>query len=167
VISRIASIAIVAASVFAGGCASIVHSGPRSIPIASTPPGAKVSIYDRGNNMVSVNTTPFVASLSPHYGYFKGQSYRIVFEMPGYAPAETKLESSVSGWYFGNLVFGGLIGMLIVDPLTGAMYNLAPEKIEQPLTSAQAGIVRNGDGMMVILVSQATENERAAMVRVN
>jgi hypothetical protein len=167
VISRIASIVIVAATVFTSGCASIVHSGPRSIPIASTPPGATVSIYDRSNNAVSVNTTPFVASLPTRYGYFKGQTYRIVFEMPGYAKAETKLEPSVSGWYFANLVFGGLLGMLIVDPITGAMYNLTPEKIEQPLTSAQAGIIRNGDGMMVILVSQATENERAAMVRVN
>jgi len=167
VISRIASVALVAATVFAGGCASIVHSGPRSVPIASTPPGATVSIYDRSNNVVSVNTTPFIASLPTKYSYFRGQSYRLVFEMPGYAKAETRLEPSVSGWYFGNLVFGGVLGMLIVDPITGAMYNLSPEKIEQPLTSTQAGIIRNGDGMMVILVSQATGNERAAMVRVN
>jgi len=165
--STIASLVVVAATLFSGGCASIVHNGPRSVAIASTPPGAKVSIYDRSNSLVSVNATPFVATLPTKFGYFKGQSYRLVFEMPGYAQAETKLESSVSGWYFGNLLFGGVIGMLIVDPLTGAMYNLAPEKIEQNLTSEQAGIIRNGDGMMVILVSQATENERAAMVRVN
>jgi hypothetical protein len=47
------------------------------------------------------------------------------------------LDSSVSGWYFGNLAFGGVIGMLIVDPLTGAMYNLTPDKIDQPLTGSQ------------------------------
>jgi hypothetical protein len=165
--STVASLVLVAATIFSAGCASIVHNGPRTVPIASTPPGAKVTIYDRANNIVSVSNTPFVATLPTKYGYFKGQSYRLVFEMPGYAKAETRLVSSVSGWYFGNLVFGGLIGMLIVDPLTGAMYNLAPEKIEQSLTTEQAGIIRNGDGMMVILVSQATENERAAMVRVN
>ena len=27
----------------------------------------------------------------------------------------------MNGWYIGNILFGGLIGFLIVDPLTGAM----------------------------------------------
>ena len=57
--------------------------------------------------------------------------------------------------------------MLIVDPLTGAMYNLKPEKIEQPLSAAQAQVIRDGKGMLVVLASQATEHERAQMVRVN
>jgi hypothetical protein len=90
-----------------------------------------------------------------------------VFELPGYSQAEIKLDSSVSGWYFGNLLLGGLIGMLIVDPLTGAMYNLTPEKIEQPLTASQAQLIRSGQGVMVMLVSQTTQQERANMVRVN
>ena len=87
--------------------------------------------------------------------------------MPGYSPTEVKLDSSVSGWYFGNLLFGGLIGMLIVDPLTGAMFNLTPEKIEQPLNAPQAQLIRNGQGLLIILTSQATLRERAEMVRVN
>jgi hypothetical protein len=37
------------------------------------------------------------------------------------------LEPTIDGWYFGNILFGGLIGMLIVDPLTGAMYCLPTE----------------------------------------
>src|SRR5262245_44049291 len=165
--AKIASLVIGAAAVFAGGCASIVHSGLRAIPVASNPPGAQVTIYNRDNEAVTTQTTPFVAQLEPKYGYFKAQNYRLVFNMPGYASAEAKLTSSVSGWYFGNLLFGGVIGMLIVDPLTGAMYNLQPEKIEQPMSSEQARVLRNGDGLMVILVSQATQNERLSMVRVN
>lgn len=155
------------ACVALGGCATIVHNGPRTIPVASTPAGAHVSIYDRSNTLISTNTTPFMATLPTKFGYFKAQSYRLVFELEGHAPAEVALESSLSGWYFGNLIFGGLIGMLIVDPLTGAMYNLAPEKIEQPLTAAQAKMVREGDGFLVILASEATREELAAMVRVN
>jgi hypothetical protein len=147
------------------GCATIVHGGPRSISVASTPPGATVSIYDRSNVLVETNSTPFVAKLDPKYGYFTAQSYRLVFEMPGHAPAEVKLESSLSGWYFGNLLFGGIIGMLIVDPLTGAMYNLAPDKIEQSLPGSQADVVRSGKGVLVVMASQATERERAEMVR--
>lgn len=149
------------------GCATIVHSGPRAISVASAPVGAKVSVYDRSNTLVMTNTTPFVAQLSTKYGYFKAQDYRLVFEMPGHATAEVNLTSSVSGWYFANLVFGGVIGMLIVDPLTGAMYNLSPERIDQTLTGSQANVIRDRTGFLVVLSSQVTEHERAQMVRVN
>lgn len=117
------------------GCATIVHNGPRQISVASTPPGAKVSIYDRSNSLVQVSTTPFLATLPTKFAYFKGQDYRLVFELPEHATAEVHLQSTVSRWYFGNLLFGGLLGMVIVDPSTGAMFNLAPQKIEQPLTA--------------------------------
>ena len=150
-----------------GGCATIVHGGPRAVSVASDPPGAKVSIYDRDNALVQTNTTPFVAQLPIKYSYFKSQTYRMVFELPGHAPAEVDLDSSVSGWYFGNLLFGGLIGMLIVDPLTGAMFNLAPEKIQQRLSPVQAQLFKDGHGFLVVLASQLTPAERAALVRLN
>jgi hypothetical protein len=118
------------------GCASIVHNGPREVSIASEPPGAKVSIYNRSNALVSTNTTPFVAQLEPKYGYFKGQTYRLVFEKDGFTPSEATLKSEVSGWYFGNLVFGGLIGMLAVDPATGAMFNIVPAKVQHSLVAS-------------------------------
>jgi hypothetical protein len=166
-LSKLLLVAALGAGSALSGCATIVHGGPRPIAVASTPAGATVAVYDRDNTLVEKNTTPFVAKLPTQYGYFKSQTYRLVFELPGHAPAEVKLESSVSGWYFCNLVFGGLIGMLIVDPLTGAMYNLSPEKIEQPLSPNQAQLTRNGNGFLVVLASQATEHERAEMVRVN
>jgi hypothetical protein len=159
--------ATVGACAALAGCATIVHGGPRPISVGSSPSGAKVSIYDRSNVLVQTNTTPFVAQLNTKYGYFKGQTYRLVFELPDHANAEVKLDSSLSGWYFGNLIFGGVIGMLIVDPLTGAMYNLTPEKIEQPLSPAQAQVIRERKGLLVVLASQATAHERAQMVRLN
>src|SRR5215469_16210401 len=163
-IRMISSAAVLAVFAAITGCATIVHSGPRAIPVSSTPPGAKVTIYDRDNKVVMTNTTPFVATLDPKYGYFISQSDRLVFQMPGRADTEVQLNSSLSGWYWGNLVFGGLIGMLVVDPLTGAMYNLAPEKIEQPLSPPQAQLLRDRKGVLVVLASQVTDSERAAMV---
>jgi hypothetical protein len=53
------------------------------------------------------------------------------------------------------------------DPWTGAMFNLTPERIEQPLTTAQADVIRNGEGVLVVLASQTTEHERAQTFRVN
>ena len=154
---------IVITATLASGCASIVHGGPRSVPVASNPPGATVSIFDRDGNQVSKQTTPFVATLRTKYKYFSGQTYRLVFEMAGYRKSEVELRSTMSGWYWGNLAFGGIIGMFIVDPNTGAMYNLAPNKIEQTLSPETAGDLRDGKGFVVILKSQATASELAAM----
>ena len=81
------------------GCATLLQSGPRPISVASTPAGAKVSIYDLANKLVQTNTTPFFAILDPKYGYFTGPSCRLVFAMPGHAPAEVKLQSTlVCSW---------------------------------------------------------------------
>lgn len=158
---------LLAGGLMLSGCATIVHNGPRSIQVASTPAGAHVSIFDRNERLVATNTTPFIAQLSSGAGYFKSQEYRLFFELPGYQSVNVNLESKVSGWYWGNLVFGGLIGMLIVDPLTGAMYNLTPEQIQQPLTATQAQLLQSGKGFMVVLASDLTEGERQAMVRIN
>jgi len=159
---------LVAASALASillstGCATIVHSGPRSIPVASTPTGATVTIYDRDGQQVSKQTTPFTAVLRTKYGYFKGQDYKLVFELPGYQKTEVQLNSELSAWYLGNIVFGGLIGMLIVDPLTGAMFNLSPEKIEQSLPADQKTAVLSGQAILVVMKDQATAGELAAM----
>ena len=166
-LKQLSAVAMLGACSAITGCATIVHGGPRPVSVASTPPGAKVTIYDRSNALVQTSTTPFVAQLPTKSGYFKAPAYRIVFQMPGCAPTEVSLDSSVSGWYWANIAFGGLIGMLIVDPLTGAMYNLKPEKIEQPLTASQAQVNRDGKGLLVVLASQTTEPERADMGRVN
>ena len=145
------------------GCASIVHGGPRSVPVASNPPGASVVIFDRDGKEISRQTTPFVASLPMKYRYFSPQRYRLVFEMQGYQKSEVELRPSMSGWYWGNLAFGGLLGMLVVDPLTGAMYNLAPNKVEQNLSRTTAQELREGKTLVVITKSQATPHELASM----
>jgi hypothetical protein len=116
------------------GCATIVDRGPREIPIASQPPGAKVSIYNRSNVLVTSQTAPFVAELNPKHRFFVGQRYRVVFEMEGYETAEVQLKPRISAWYFSNIFLGGPLGMLIVDPATGAMYRLLPEEVDQVLT---------------------------------
>ncbi len=158
---------VTAAALLAGGCASIIHGGPRMISVASQPQGAKATISKESGELVSVNTTPFTVTLDPKKGYFKGQPYNIRLELPGYKSAEIAITPQVSGWYWGNILFGGLIGMLAVDPVTGSMYNLSPEKIEQQLTPSQAELLKSGIGFVVVLASEVTASERASMVKIN
>jgi len=71
--------------------------------------------------------TPFTASLQKGKAYFAGQSYVLTFHKDGYYDMQQDLEGTVSSWYFGNLLFGGVVGFLVVDPHTGAMYTF-PKK---------------------------------------
>ncbi len=165
--SLITVIALLVAGLFSGGCASIVHSGNRSITINSDPTGAKTTISKSSGEVVTVQTTPCTVKLDPKRGYFKGQSYTVKLELPGYKTAEIELRPAMSGWYFGNILFGGLIGMLAVDPVTGSMWNIEPGNIEQKLTTSQAAMVKNKTGFVVVLVSELTPNERTHMTKIN
>ena len=53
--------------------------------------------------------------------------------MAGYYPSETQIRPQFNPWYVGNVVVGGLIGLVIVDPLTGAVWNLHPTTIDRNL----------------------------------
>ena len=164
------ALGILGASLFAGGCATIVNGGNRDISIATRPTGATASVRKSGGDVmdvVAVEKTPCTISLDPKKGYFSGQSYTLRLEMPGYKPTEVELTAKMSGWYWGNLLFGGLIGMLAVDPATGAMWNIAPEKINQKLSSGQAALIKNKTGFVVVLESDLTADERQHMVRLN
>lgn len=151
----------------AGGCASIVHGGNRLLTISSDPTAAKATLSKADGEIVSVTNTPCTVSLDPKGGYFKGQSYDLKLELPGYQTAQVKLRAELSGWYLGNIVFGGLIGMLVVDPLTGSMWNIAPDKIAQTLSPAQTALIKNGNGFVVVLASELTDSGRSNMVKIN
>ena len=60
-------------------------------------------------------------------GYFKAAEYSITYSKPGFEDLTLPITSEVDGWYIGNLFFGGLIGFLVVDPATGAMWKLPAE----------------------------------------
>jgi hypothetical protein len=63
-------------------------------------------------------------TLNSSDGFFSAARYTFQFEKEGCNPTTTTLSAGINGWYFGNLLFGGLIGFLIVDPATGAMWSL-------------------------------------------
>jgi hypothetical protein len=59
--------------------------------------------------------------------------YKVQLEKAGYAPADMAIQKSTSGWVFGNILFGGIIG-LIVDFSNGAAYKLTPEVVQASLS---------------------------------
>jgi hypothetical protein len=65
-----------------------------------------------------------VVKLKSGAGYFSKASYSIKVRKEGYNEVVIPVEFKLNGWYFGNLLFGGFPGLLVADPLTGAMWRL-------------------------------------------
>jgi uncharacterized protein YceK len=125
------------------GCASIMHGTSQDVGISSSPTTANVTLDNQGGGQ-----TPYIAHLS------RKDNHVVKLALPGYAPAEMTLTRKTSGWVWGNIVFGGLIG-LAVDAMTGGLYNLTPEQLTSTLASQKASIAPTKDGFYVILARVA------------
>lgn len=171
-VSMILLAAALGVSILSGGCATIIDGGGRqNLSIRSTPPEATVSIYDLRNNnsMVSKNQTPAIVNLRTGDGYFVPAKYKLVVEKAGYAKQEITVDCTVRGWYIGgNIVLGGLVGWLIVDPISGAMYKFNPEVYEPSLVTARADNHSPGEATLhVALKQELSEEMQAKLVRLN
>ncbi len=122
------------------GCGSIMHGTTQSVGISSTPTGANVSVDNK-----PLGDTPLVADLK------RKDHHYVKIEMEGYQPFEMTVTRSVSGWVWGNLLFGGIIG-LIVDASDGALYKLTPEQVAGSLSRTGAQIQKL-DGMIYVGVT--------------
>jgi hypothetical protein len=120
---------IIITCAFLSGCASIVSKTSWPVSIDSNPDGVHVSIINKSGKEVFAGKTPLVTKLKSGSAFFSKESYTVVMTYKGFEKRTINLECTVNGWYFGNLIFGGLIGMLIVDPATGAMYRLEKKDI--------------------------------------
>jgi hypothetical protein len=109
------------------GCASIVNGTKKKVQITSNPPGAALTVFDDDGVAVATTNTPVILRLKRSDGFFSKSDYRLHFEAPGYYPSDVPLNGKLSGWYAGNIVLGGLIGLIIIDPATGGMWTLNKE----------------------------------------
>lgn len=144
---KVMGAAMMAAVVGINGCASIVGESRYPVAVSSAPSGASFEITDKNGTIVHSGNTPSTVTLKSGKGYFTGQTYMLRFKKEGYPDKTIELDSSLSGWYWGNILIGGLVGMLIVDPLTGAMYKLpdvASADMGQPLAQTGEGTLNVG-----------------------
>jgi hypothetical protein len=153
--SRIIAAALAAGLVGISGCATIfTGGGTQKVGVESTPPGAQVSITNRAGQVVSTGTTPFEVKLKKGAGYFKSETYTLSFTMPGYQPQQARLSPRISGWYFGNIAIGGLLGMVGIDPATGAMYKLEPKDVEVTLQALKVAQLAQEGSLLVVATTQ-------------
>jgi len=124
----------------AQSCGTIIQGTTQQIGISSTPSNAAVTINGR-----DIGSTPLMVDLK------RKDSHIVRISLAGYENYETTLTRKVSGWVWGNIVFGGIIG-LVVDASTGGMYKLTPEQIEAQMRSNQARVT-DGENTLYIAIT--------------
>jgi hypothetical protein len=128
---------------FTQACGTIMQGTTQQVGISSNPSNASVTINGQNHG-----NTPMIIDLK------RKDAHMVKIELDGYQPYETNLTRSTSGWVWGNIVFGGLIG-LVVDASAGGMCKLTPEQIDSELRSAQAEALSNDDGLYIAVVLEA------------
>ncbi|MFH1846082.1 MAG: PEGA domain-containing protein [Candidatus Omnitrophota bacterium] len=147
------------------GCASIVSKNMYPMTFNSHPDGATIVIKDENGKQMYKGKTPTTLSLSAGEAYFHPKKYTITLSKPGYEEQTTEIKAGIDGWYFGNIIFGGIIGLLIVDPLTGNMWKLPSETT---ITLAEQGSASNIDrSLKIVTINQIPENVKKQLVKLN
>ena len=155
-----------AATFLLSSCASIVSKSRYPISINSTPSEAKITITDKKGIEIFTGSTPATVKLNAGAGFFSKARYQVKFEKDGFQPRTVPIDFKLDGWYFGNILVGGVVGMLIIDPATGAMFKLDTEFLNETLVPNKDSIVM-GEGLNVLDINDLPASWKAHLVALN
>ncbi|MAZ78211.1 MAG: PEGA domain-containing protein [Legionellaceae bacterium] len=145
-LKQLSLVGVLAGSAVLAGCASIVNGTTEGFTVDSAPSHAQLTI-----DGLSQGQTPVQINLK------RDQDHTIKLTLAGYKSVTIQLQKSVSGWVFGNIVFGGLIG-LAIDAVDGAMYKLTPQQMSAYAASTGAKYNGKDNTFTVIMVKNANKN---------
>ena len=160
--SKIAVAGIACCSILLSCCASIISSASRDVSIQSNPSGLNFSVINKNGETIHSGTTPQVVNLSARGGFFVPAKYTVEVKRAGKVVGTQSVSAGVNGWYAGNIIFGGLVGLIIVDPLTGAMYRMPSTIKVDAGTSLAADAPRT---LQLASIETLTPEQRASLVR--
>lgn len=144
-------------------CASILGKSAYPVSINSNPNGADISITDKKGKEVYKGQSPATVSLKSGAGFFSRAEYQVKISSKGYAEQVIPVIYKLNGWYFGNLFLGGFLGMLIIDPATGAMWKLDTPPISITLHKSNA---LNTPTLEILNVNEVSDAVKANMVKI-
>lgn len=166
---KIKTIMVSAVVLVVAGCATIVGDKTQLMNISSNPSEAGISITDERGQVVFEGKTPTNVTLQKSDGSYWGKkSYTVKIEKPGFSEQTIAVTATANAWYIGgNIIFGGLIGWFIVDPMNGSMYTLSPQDISSTLTAKTSHNNQFKDGnIAVMLLEDVPPALRDKMVKV-
>jgi hypothetical protein len=120
-------LAIAGAAFSAAACASIVSGSTQEVGFRSSPEGAEVIVNGR-----VIGRTPVSVQLKKQGNQF------VTFELDGYKKLTLPMTMHLDGWFWGNLVLGGVFGST-TDSASGAMHEYSPNQFLVTLEPVGAG----------------------------
>lgn len=111
------AVGIAMAGWMATGCATVINGTHQDLTVTSQPEALCVAINGEPHG-----ATPVVASLP------RGKNYVVQVQKDQYHPYEITVVPVTSGMIWGNLIFGGLIGMAVDSGSNGA-YEHSPSRV--------------------------------------
>lgn len=115
---RLINILLLITPMLALGCATLFVGEQQSLTFDSEPAGAQIII-----NGVPMGVTP--ANITVQKRNYENAT--VVFKKEGYTDQQAAFHTKVTGWFWGNILIGGLLGSSI-DSLTGSMLEYDPDK---------------------------------------
>ncbi|OAI48706.1 hypothetical protein AYO43_11105 [Nitrospira sp. SCGC AG-212-E16] len=123
--------ALLVTPMLALGCASIIEGKSQAVTFNSEPAGAQIVI-----NGIPMGVTPATISLRKS----DYDNATVQFKKEGYHDQQASLHTKVTGWFWGNILSGGLFGSS-TDAISGAMWEYSPDKyfVTMPPVTASIG----------------------------
>ncbi len=143
------------------GCSTIVSDSVYPVSITSSPSQADFVLKNRAGESVYFGKTPQTVTLKASSGFFKGETYTLVLNKDGFDEKTIEIQSSLDGWYFGNILIGGWIGMLIIDPVTGAMFKL-PQNAGASLS--EVATVKSETEITIAMLDSVSDKQKLDLV---
>jgi hypothetical protein len=132
-------VALVLALVFLGGCATLTTSSSQTVTLVTDPAGAACTFKRDGKVVGIVNPTPGSLMVSKSHS-----ALDVACVKDGYVDATGTVGSKFQAMTFGNVLFGGIIG-IAVDAASGATAEYEPQ-ISIRLTPSEFPDVAARDG---------------------
>ena len=157
------AVLILAVPILFSSCATIFGKSSYPVSINTNPSGATVSVTDKKSKEVYKGTTPATVTLKSGAGFFSKAEYQVKLSSPGFDEQVIPVNYKLNGWYFGNILIGGVIGMLIVDPATGAMWKLDTPPINVTLAKSTASSTE--PTLKIIDIKDVPESMKLSLVK--
>lgn len=143
-------------------CASLFGYTSYNVSINSVPSEAQLTITNGRGVEVFSGVTPATVRLKSSEGFFRSASYTLRFTKAGYDEYQTQLSASIQPWYFANILLFVVPGMLIIDPATGAMWQLDQDQVNvrlQPAKSASTAQVLDAEGLKFLAEARSAKSD--------
>ncbi|MBL8813506.1 MAG: hypothetical protein JNM43_25290 [Planctomycetaceae bacterium] len=104
------------------GCATLLSDRSYQVTIDNAAGPTYFSVMDRDNKVVQSGLTPQQVTLRSSAGPFRPAKYRIVYASTT-GVHEQPLDPNINWWTAGNIVIGGVPGV-VIDAASGALWRL-------------------------------------------